>query len=502
MMQVNLEYGFGEKWFSKNGISVIGFAFDEKGFLLKDDTFVSLFENVNNQESFEKELKSLNGNFALVLQKPESLFFAVDRLRTYPLLYLPGEKSIFVTDNTKDERIKNLDFYENAASSLVDFWCVLNQATLKKGLFQLQAGEYGVFENGELKINNYYKHYELEKFQTADEVFENLNLVQSQYFNKWYQILKDKEVWIPLSGGFDSRYLLAILMQYGHSNIHAYTYGKKGGFEEKIAAQVAKQAGVDWHFVEYNSTVFSTFFSDSWKEYSGKNHHYTSLPHEQDFFALNQLKDKIVPGSYILPGFCGDFLAGSQLLSKSGNRNDVLNKIYNSFGITLDKKNQSIDIEINININDAYQQWFLQQKISKFIINSVRVYEHFGYQFLLPLWDIDWVKFWCKVPFELRENQFLYREFTWKNIFTPLKLNIGTFEKSKSGKTKEIIKSILPKEFLDTLSVRNRKNDINNLNMLYELIYNELGNKSISKDYEINRIHAQYMIKMLRLADL
>lgn len=500
MIKIDLKYSFNQQWYSENGISVMGFAYSNSNQILRNSELINHFKFIENTKDFEQLLRALNGNFAVVIKKVNCIFFAVDKLRTYPLLYSKNGAQVYITDNTDSNWIQSLELNLVAQNQLIDFWCVLDNNTLKTDLYQLQAGEYGIVEDSNVVVKNYYRHYDESKFEQSDEVVGELEKVQDLYFDRWYEQIKNKEVWVPLSGGYDSRYVLAMLVKYGHTNLHTYTYGKEAGFEAKTAYKVAKQLGVDWQFVEYNQDLFKIFFEESWETYTLKNHHFTSLPHEQDFFALWQLQNKMGKDSYIIPGFCGDFLGGSQFVSTNPNLNVVFQKIINSFSINLDISSQLISIQRDININDAYQQWFLQQKVSKFIINSVRVYEYFGYNFLLPLWDNDWMNFWYKVPYSLRENQLLYRTFLMNKIFKPLKIDFEIQDKKTLNFLKNKLKSVTPKSLLNSYQATNRKNDVNNLNILYDLIYNKLDNPKFPKDYHINRINAHYTLNLVTLA--
>jgi hypothetical protein len=85
-------------------------------------------------------------------------------------------------------------------------------------------------------------------------------------------------------------------------------------------------------------------------------------------------------------------------------------------------------------------------------------------------------------------------------VFKPLKIDFAIEDKQLSNILKEKLKSITPKSLLSVYQTSNRKNDINNLNILYELIYNKLDDYKIPKDNHINRIHAQYMLNLLNLA--
>ena len=44
---------------------------------------------------------------------------------------------------------------------------------------------------------------------------------------------------------------------------------------------------------------------------------------------------------------------------------------------------------------------------SKFIANSCRVYEFWGYEWRMPFWDIEFINFWNDLPLQLRLEKFL-----------------------------------------------------------------------------------------------
>jgi asparagine synthase (glutamine-hydrolysing) len=65
-------------------------------------------------------------------------------------------------------------------------------------------------------------------------------------------------------------------------------------------------------------------------------------------------------------------------------------------------------IEDGLTLADAMEKWDWQERQAKFICNSVRVYEFYGYDWWLPLWDTEFMKFWEHVPLELRKGTALY----------------------------------------------------------------------------------------------
>ena len=59
-----------------------------------------------------------------------------------------------------------------------------------------------------------------------------------------------------------------------------------------------------------------------------------------------------------------------------------------------------------------------ENRQSKFVNNSQRLFETYGLKWHLPLWDKSFIEFWSGVPLKYKMNQKLYKE-------TLLELNMG-----------------------------------------------------------------------------
>jgi hypothetical protein len=53
----------------------------------------------------------------------------------------------------------------------------------------------------------------------------------------------------------------------------------------------------------------------------------------------------------------------------------------------------------------------MSERQAKFICNSVRVYDFFGYDWRLPLFDLELLDFWSRIPVEMRVRRRLYFEY-------------------------------------------------------------------------------------------
>ena len=66
---------------------------------------------------------------------------------------------------------------------------------------------------------------------------------------------------------------------------------------------------------------------------------------------------------------------------------------------------------------NAIELFNFNERQAKHIVNSVRVYEFFKYQWRIPLWDTELIDFFLKVSLVLRVKQILYRRYVMKKLF-------------------------------------------------------------------------------------
>ena len=155
-----------------------------------------------------------------------------------------------------------------------------------------------------------------------------------------------------------------------------------------------------------------------------------------EWIAVRELKhNKSIPEDAVfVPGHTGDFISGGHLQYVFGEKktvvtkqdlvHSILKKHYSLWTKKLNKpeiKNyllnklskffESLPIESEQDIADAYECWEWQERQVKFIINSVRAYDFWGYEWRVPLWDLEIMDFWSAVPRELKLGKELYLSY-------------------------------------------------------------------------------------------
>ena len=77
------------------------------------------------------------------------------------------------------------------------------------------------------------------------------------------------------------------------------------------------------------------------------------------------------------------------------------------------------------NLCAGYEYWDWRERQAKAVVNGQRVYECFGLDWLLPLWDKELVEFWSAVRLEDKVNQKFHVEYlkykNFRGVFTKLR---------------------------------------------------------------------------------
>ena len=89
-----------------------------------------------------------------------------------------------------------------------------------------------------------------------------------------------------------------------------------------------------------------------------------------------------------------------------------------------------------------------KERQHKHILQSLKIYEFFGYEWYIPLWDDDLIDFWKKIPLHFKINKKLYKNYLIKTdiykLFSDISL-VSENNLSKPIKNKIIYKILMLK---------------------------------------------------------
>ena len=451
-----------------------------RGSAYLDDTLVSnsslpqVFSRQRTFNGFLSALKQLNGFFAVVHQVDDATFLAVDHVRSCPLFYSVGMKEFYVSDDPYwiQEQIGEHGVDELSAAEFLLAGYVTGNDTLSPHVKQVQAGEALAVAStsGTLRVTPaWYYEYGLGNYftESREKLLARLDDVLKSVFKRLIRWADGRTIVVPLSGGIESRTVVLMLKRLGYDNIVAFSYGREGNKESSISKRAASTLGIRWEFIPYSNEAWHKWYrSEEWEMYWRMASGLSSVPHIQDWPAVWELqRQQLIPQDSV---FVPAHLAGNQFaIGMQGlqqfhlvssptawskrrviNRNRVANQkellayVCRAFYPLRDWSKQRAELEPKLTEKivrllgtrptyktedafDTYRRWWWQGGDSKFLVNSVRVYNFWGYEWWLPLWDLEIANFWSRVPiihrFERNLSKAHFKELEMKMT----KCNIG-----------------------------------------------------------------------------
>ncbi len=399
-------------------------------------------------------LKSIDGHFALVVQRDDLTFIAVDKIRSTPLFFTNIQNNFFIDSDPKNlVKIKEFDKKNININSRLEIFMsgyTIGNKTIYNELKSLKAGELVFFHNNDYEYLHYYKYNGDIVKKSLDEYLYELKTITLNIFKKTLNEIGDRQIIIPLSAGNDSRLIASILKYLGAKNVKLYSYGTKGNFEAKIAKIIANKLNYEWRFVPLTHKSEKKYYaSKEYQEYLNYSESFCSVPYLQSLSTIKYLKDLnwINKDAIFINGNTGDFISGGHINTKMKDNHDIKNiseqlrkenilnqlvekhfslwgnlETYNNLRQIKKTLWQEIikgcgDIDKKEKDHLFYEYSEFIDRQSKYVISGQRIYEYYGYDWRLPLWNDEYLLFWQKVPMDYKFKQKLYVEMLKKNNY-------------------------------------------------------------------------------------
>lgn len=393
-------------------------------------------------QTWGKAISMFNGFFSLVWRNDTQVVAAVDRIRGFPLFYAQSPDALFLSDDAEWVRQQigdeAMDPVARDEFQLTGY--VTGRDTLYPNVKQLQAGELLLFDStqasSEAITYRYFRYLHVEPSSydegTLRKKLEDLALAS---VGRLIAYADGRQIVVPLSGGYDSRLIVTLLSKLGYKNIVAFSYGVEGDKEAAYSKQVAHALGLTWHFVEYGAEQWRRAWdTEERRHYQKWASGLVSIPHIQDWVAVRTLRANrmidenciFVPGHICTRRNTGvpdtapakhelnpELLARMVMKShyrRSAGKSGPKPKLEIWKERVLDRA-EATSVGSLAELSAGHEQWEWQERQSKFICNSVRVYEFFGYEWWLPLWDAEFMEFWLGVPLQLRTRRHWYNDY-------------------------------------------------------------------------------------------
>jgi len=456
-------------WYNYHYTYVKGSAFSN-GQLLKG---LELARYISNSTEVDKRIviERLNGFFAVVQETDQHIFVAADKIRSIPLFYSRYREGFLISDDPYwiKEQIGDNEFDELSQREFLLTGYVTGPHTLYKNIKQLQASEI-LYIGSNITSNRYYSFIHKDGFQDSKKsLLKKHDEILLESFKRLIIYANGRTIVVPLSGGYDSRLIVTMLRRLNYKNIVTFTYGKIDNSEYKVSKQVAERLSLKWLFIPYtNRSAFRWYNSSERKAYGKMADNLCSILLDREFPAVWELrKNRMIPeDSVFVPGHTGDFVSGGHIpfnLHDRVGKPEFVEQIVRKHYVMWDWQHGDTDLrkqvhnkimtcaEVNkfdshLDAASIYERWDWQERQVKYIVNSVRLYEFWNYDWWLPFWDTEYIQYWNNVPLRWRINKNLYDEYV---VYLYSRIAGVTAEEAKVSKTDlrkgKILRSVFKK---------------------------------------------------------
>lgn len=401
------------------------------------------FNNENDPEfclhSYEEYgkyfIKTLNGNFILLIYdfKSRKVIIANDRfgLRVHyyamnngKLLFAPEAKAIL-----QDETFKK-ELNDEAVAEFFSFGEFWDDKTLFKGIKVLTPASILTYDGRDVSIEKYWKlKYEPDYNKSEDEFVNEL----VKTFKKSVDIRTRDNLryGISLSGGLDSRTILAGISPETRKDVIAFTFGPEDCDEVKIAEIIAKKAEIKEHLVIEISPelIINNAEQEVWLT-DGRN----NIGNSALISVFKLIKDNI---DVYFDGFLLDTIIRSSILTKNivnaKSEKELFELLYSNVCKISEEELSKLFIDEYYNRIKTYPLSSLKAAFDKvnehnpgnksnlFRIQNHTAWAGIGFTLTLPFVehsipasDNNFIDVIRTIPVELRLNYYIHRKFLMK----------------------------------------------------------------------------------------
>lgn len=396
-------------------------------------------------------LNSVTGCFALVWRRDQSLWMATDIARSRPLLWAVRDGRCVVSDSLhsliRQDQALQLDPIAAEELSLCGF--IGGDRTLIKGVQSLGPAEL-LSWNPDTGVRRY--HYFRFRPKLPDESSTAQNQLATALTESVRRMLDHaggRELVIPVSGGVDSRALLAAVQQLGYPRIKTFSFGRRFSRDFRIGCQVAEAYQLPHAKVVYTRRLWKQLWRSTWlSDYLRYAHGGVSVPNFQALPALYTLSTQgwfdrhaiFIPAlAGFFPGGClpslttlqnldhepspstanGTRAQGTRVretIAQGLRRRKLLGArqvaLSPEFEQALAEQMDELGVSSStLGLSDreqyilASEHWEFQERQPKYIGNSCRYFDFMGYDWWLPMWDRQFVDACAELSFESRVDK-------------------------------------------------------------------------------------------------
>lgn len=415
-----------------------------------------------------ERLSCIPGCFSLVIEQDDCVILAGDIAGGFPLLYSSDGQGIAVSDNASAAAPARMEIRPLAAAEFRMATYVSDGETLLAGLRQIRPGEIVVIgkADGSTERHDYWSFATGKSHHASTEEYDR---ILHEVFTDLGDALGGRRVYLPLSGGLDSRTVAVMLRRVGYDNVSCFSYGRKGSFESETARAVARALGYEFSFLEYTADDWESFYeSRDWDGFLSYAFSFCRTACVQPTMAVARLARKpgdgergvVIPGhiSYNsavpLEALCGKALSRdkvAELFLGDEYVHDVMSVAERA--ALLEKVTQGLGLEKGRRYKPsewlpAFWNLGWRGSQTQFYNHDVRSYEYYGFEWEMPFWDVRVADYWKAVAPDQAFRRRLYHEYCERWINPHVGLHTAIPDSSRFPRVMAGLKKVAPEALL------------------------------------------------------
>lgn len=401
------------------------------------DKIMASVENMIETKGLFSIQQMIDGDFvALVYDSRNKKYVLIaDELGVCPLYYSINDENIIFTSYPEIlfQDFQEADVDKSSVYDFLRYGTLLGNHTFSKKIKVLNGGTYLCFDvKG--KIHEINKEniiiFSKDNWEYDEEkLMEDVHLAFKNAVKKRIEGLDENDICVFLSGGLDSRYLLAVLNELTEKRIKCYAFGQAGCDEVEVARRVSEVKGNPFTHIVLTPETFISRVDEYARHTCGADMFMQSV-------ILNCV-DQIHEKNFMTGKLMGVLLGGT-ILDQSVVDNQLDFKSYVDGHLQLLRMNILEDEAFDKICNDAsffcktnmlnemeyYEKYCLPEVIQPFFIHTrdIRLTQHREYvpgyymNNLCPYADKEFIRCISKIPPEVKNDYQFYRKLFLKYV--------------------------------------------------------------------------------------
>lgn len=181
-----------------------------------------------------------------------------DREGIMPIFYRETKEGLLIATECRalfyDYCEADIDL--RSVNDFLRFGTLVGNRTMSKKVKLLQGGAKLQYASGKTAVKRYYKfHYQEDNNQSIEKIAQDVSFAYKKAIQKRMRG-KEKDTCIFLSGGMDSRFLLAMTNLVCQEKIYTYSFGQALSEEVDVAEKCARKKGNPFRWIAVNAADF------------------------------------------------------------------------------------------------------------------------------------------------------------------------------------------------------------------------------------------------------